>query len=168
MLAIITLGLMARALTYRSPLFDFHSWRQSDTAAVARNFLQERFNPLYPQIDQRGGRREGYVETGLELTPSIDLGTVFAPLDAIEMRLRMDAGSVCADSIAARIDGVMVTPKKITGKPKDVDAHKVPLSATERASGVRWVLQCGSATGTAPKVAPPPTAVIDTDRDEDD
>lgn len=67
MLAIITLGLMARALTYRSPLFDFHSWRQSDTAAIARNFLEERFNPLYPQIDQRGGRREGYVETGLEL-----------------------------------------------------------------------------------------------------
>jgi 4-amino-4-deoxy-L-arabinose transferase-like glycosyltransferase len=65
--AVLTLGVMARAATYRSPLFDFHAWRQADTAAIARNFVEERFNPLYPQVDFRGGRAEGYVETGLEL-----------------------------------------------------------------------------------------------------
>ncbi len=65
--AVILLGLLARAATFGSPLFDFHSWRQADTAAIARNFLEERFNPLYPQVDQRGARREGYVATGLEL-----------------------------------------------------------------------------------------------------
>ena len=65
--AVLTLGLMARAVSTQLPLFDFHSWRQADTAAIARNFLEERFNPLYPQVDFRGGRAEGYVETGLEL-----------------------------------------------------------------------------------------------------
>jgi hypothetical protein len=58
---------MARAVTYRSPLFDFHSWRQADTAAIARNFVKERFNPLYPQVDFRGAQPEGFVETGFEL-----------------------------------------------------------------------------------------------------
>jgi len=65
--ALLTLGLMARAATFQSPLFDFHSWRQSDSASIARNFLEERFNPLYPQVDWRGDAAHGYVETGLEL-----------------------------------------------------------------------------------------------------
>jgi MFS family permease len=65
--AAILLGLLARAATVPSPLFDFHSWRQADTAAIARNFVEERFNPLYPQVDHRGARRDGYVASGLEL-----------------------------------------------------------------------------------------------------
>jgi hypothetical protein len=65
--ALLTLGLTSRAVSSQLPLFDFHSWRQADTAAIARNFLEERFNPLYPQVDFRGARTEGYVETGLEL-----------------------------------------------------------------------------------------------------
>ena len=65
--AAIALGLMARVATFQSPLFDLHAWRQADTAAIARNFVTERFDPLYPQIDYRGNQRDGYVETGLEL-----------------------------------------------------------------------------------------------------
>jgi hypothetical protein len=67
LLFIVTFGLAARATTLRTPIFDHHSWRQADTAAIARNFVRERFNPLYPQVDWRGSRVEGYVETGLEL-----------------------------------------------------------------------------------------------------
>jgi hypothetical protein len=63
----ISVGLMARAATFQSPLFDFHSWRQADTATVARNFVEERLNPLYPQVDFRGDQAVGYVETGFEL-----------------------------------------------------------------------------------------------------
>jgi hypothetical protein len=66
-IAVIVLGLLGRAATIRSPLFDFHSWRQADTASIARNFVEERFNPLYPQVDHRGARPDGYVATGLEL-----------------------------------------------------------------------------------------------------
>ena len=67
LIATIMLGLMARVLAFQSPLFDLHAWRQADTAAIARNFANERFNPLYPQVDHRGNRATGYVETGLEL-----------------------------------------------------------------------------------------------------
>lgn len=72
--AVLTAGLMSRAVSTHLPLFDFHSWRQADTAAMARNFLEERFNPLYPQVDFRGARAEGYVETGLEVHAFIVAG----------------------------------------------------------------------------------------------
>src|SRR3954454_8326765 len=62
---ILLFGFCARAATYKAPLLDHHGWRQADTAAIARNFLQERFNIFYPQVDQRGSQRDGYVETGL-------------------------------------------------------------------------------------------------------
>src|SRR5262245_39519649 len=64
---IVLFGFLARGATYKAPLLDHHGWRQSATAAIARNFARERFNILYPQIDSRGGRAEGYVETGLEV-----------------------------------------------------------------------------------------------------
>ena len=84
-------------------------------------------------------------ETSLETTPSIELGTVYAPLDGIEMRLRLDPGSVCVEGVAARVDGTVVAPKAAPGaaKAKGMDAHKVPLAATERGSGQRWIFQCG-------------------------
>src|SRR3990167_3688695 len=33
------------------PIADWHSWRQADTAAVARNFIKEGFNPFIPRYD---------------------------------------------------------------------------------------------------------------------
>lgn len=67
LIGILTLGFMARAATVKSPVFDFHSWRQADTASIARNFLREDFNPLHPQVDSRGEQAVGYVETGFEI-----------------------------------------------------------------------------------------------------
>lgn len=67
LVAALSLGFMARVATYKSPLFDFHSWRQADTATIARNFATEYFNPLYPQIDARGAQPNGFVETGFEI-----------------------------------------------------------------------------------------------------
>ncbi|MFO0593445.1 MAG: hypothetical protein U0441_38240, partial [Polyangiaceae bacterium] len=87
-------------------------------------------------------------ELGLESTPSFDLGAAYAPLDGVEMRLRIDPGSVCAEAITARVDGAVVVsggPKKAPTptKPKDVNAHLVSLAATERVSGQRWIFECG-------------------------
>ena len=73
-IALLTLGGVARGATFQSPLFDFHSWRQSDSASIARNFFEERFNPLYPQVDWRGDAAHGYVETGFELHALIVAG----------------------------------------------------------------------------------------------
>jgi len=44
-----------------SPIIGMHSWRQADTAAIARNYNENGYNFLYPQIDW-GGNSPGYVE----------------------------------------------------------------------------------------------------------
>jgi hypothetical protein len=64
---ILLFGFLVRAQTFRAPVFDHHNWRQADTAQIARNFWRERFNPFFPQVDQRGAQEHGYVETGLEI-----------------------------------------------------------------------------------------------------
>ncbi len=54
---LLTLILLTFALLHlpgiTHPPLDEHSWRQSDTAAVARNFAEESPNILYPRIDMR-------------------------------------------------------------------------------------------------------------------
>jgi 4-amino-4-deoxy-L-arabinose transferase-like glycosyltransferase len=54
LLAIILLSGALRLVGIQHPLLGHQSWRQADTAAMARNFVQERFNILYPRIDWRG------------------------------------------------------------------------------------------------------------------
>lgn len=48
---IIFLGLFVRLYKIDSPIADWHSWRQVDTAAVTRNFTKEGFNPFLPKYD---------------------------------------------------------------------------------------------------------------------
>lgn len=42
---------VARLHSFDAPIADWHSWRQADTAAVTRNFVNEGLNPLYPKFD---------------------------------------------------------------------------------------------------------------------
>lgn len=58
-IGILVLGVILRTYRLSSPLADWHSWRQADTAAVARNFIQEKFNLLYPQSDSLWSLSEG-------------------------------------------------------------------------------------------------------------
>ncbi len=44
-------GLLVRLYKIDNAIADWHSWRQADTAAVARNFYQEGFNPFLPKGD---------------------------------------------------------------------------------------------------------------------
>lgn len=55
---IIIIGFIIRLYKIDTPLADWHSWRQADTAAVARNFFKEGFNPLYPKYDDMSGVAE--------------------------------------------------------------------------------------------------------------
>lgn len=48
---IIFAGLILRLYKLDSPIADWHSWRQADTAAVTRNFIKEGFNPFFPKGD---------------------------------------------------------------------------------------------------------------------
>ncbi|MCL5675833.1 MAG: glycosyltransferase family 39 protein [Patescibacteria group bacterium] len=49
--AILLLGFGARLYKINNPVADWHSWRQADTAAVARNFVKMGFTPLVPRFD---------------------------------------------------------------------------------------------------------------------
>lgn len=48
---ILLLALVVRLYKIDSPIADWHSWRQVDTAAVTRNFIKEGFNPFLPKGD---------------------------------------------------------------------------------------------------------------------
>jgi hypothetical protein len=66
--ALLALGLLIRLVHLDAPLVGVHSWRQCDTAAMARNFAEEGLNPLYPRIDWRGDS-PGYVEAEFPAYP---------------------------------------------------------------------------------------------------
>ncbi len=46
---ILLIGFLVRLYKIESPVADWHSWRQADTASVARNFYKEGFNPFIPK-----------------------------------------------------------------------------------------------------------------------
>lgn len=51
LIIISSIAVCARMYKIGSPVADWHSWRQSDTAAVARNFTKFGFDPLRPRFD---------------------------------------------------------------------------------------------------------------------
>lgn len=55
---IIILAFVTRLYKIDSPIADWHSWRQADTAAVTRNFIKEGFNPFLPKGDDISGISE--------------------------------------------------------------------------------------------------------------
>ena len=67
---ICILAVTARLIFINQPYVDHWSWRQSDVAAIARNFLQEGFRFGYPQIDW-AGNAPGYVGTEFPILPFI-------------------------------------------------------------------------------------------------
>lgn len=48
---ILILGFWVRLYRIDSPIADWHSWRQADTASVTRSFIKEGFNPFIPKYD---------------------------------------------------------------------------------------------------------------------
>ncbi|HEX9438852.1 MAG TPA: glycosyltransferase family 39 protein, partial [Roseiflexaceae bacterium] len=65
-LALALLALALRCYGLRAPLLDYHSWRQADTAAIARNYATNGYHLFYPQVDW-GGTTPGYVESEFPL-----------------------------------------------------------------------------------------------------
>jgi hypothetical protein len=62
------LALILRLKGIHDPIFDHPSWRQGDEAAIARNFAQLQYNPLFPQTDY-DGPAPNYVELELQIVP---------------------------------------------------------------------------------------------------
>src|SRR5580765_5182602 len=67
---ICVLAVAARLIFINQPYVDHWSWRQSDVAAIARNFLQNGFRFGYPQIDW-AGNAPGYVGTEFPILPFV-------------------------------------------------------------------------------------------------
>jgi 4-amino-4-deoxy-L-arabinose transferase-like glycosyltransferase len=67
---ICVLAVAARLIFINQLYVDHWSWRQSDVAAIARNFLQNGFRFGYPQIDWAGDA-PGYVGTEFPILPFI-------------------------------------------------------------------------------------------------
>lgn len=78
--AIVLVGSLARLYHIDVPLFDWHAYRQFDTAALARNFYDEGMNIFYPRVDWRG-ESPGYVEVEFQAYtyPVAVLYHVFGP-----------------------------------------------------------------------------------------
>jgi hypothetical protein len=69
--AVVALWIFAvavRLILIDQPYVDYWSWRQSDVAAIARNFFEHGFRFGYPQIDWAGGSA-GYVGTEFPILP---------------------------------------------------------------------------------------------------
>src|SRR5258705_2824233 len=48
---ILVLGFVVRLYRFNGPVADWHAWRQADTSAVSRNFVNNGFDLLYPRFD---------------------------------------------------------------------------------------------------------------------
>ena len=64
----LLVGASLRLIQIQAPILGIHSWRQADTAAMARNFAEQGMNLLLPQIDW-GGAGSGVVEAEFPLYP---------------------------------------------------------------------------------------------------
>ncbi len=58
---IFTFGFIVRLYRFDNPIADWHSWRQADTSAVSRNFVDHGFDILHPRFDDLSN-----VPSGLE------------------------------------------------------------------------------------------------------
>ena len=68
--AFLALGLGLRLIDINEPLIDQQAWRQTDTAALARNYYQEGYALFHPRVDWRG-QTSGFVEMNFPLFPFI-------------------------------------------------------------------------------------------------
>jgi Dolichyl-phosphate-mannose-protein mannosyltransferase len=96
-----------------SPLADWHSWRQSDTAAVARNFQKLGFDPLRPRYDDLSNIQSGLdnpngwrmVEFPVYQVVAVGLARIF-PSVPIEIHLRLV--SIAASAASTLLLGLLI------------------------------------------------------------
>lgn len=96
---LIFLTFVLRLYRLDGPVADWHSWRQADTAAVARNFLRFGFDPLRPRFDDLSNvpsgkdNPQGYRMVELPIYQSLGFGLYhllkFLPGITIEISLRL-------------------------------------------------------------------------------
>ncbi len=73
LLLIVATAILPRLPHIWAPIVGWHSWRQADTAAIARNFHVGGMNLLYPAVDWSGAG-PGFVESEFPLFPFLVAG----------------------------------------------------------------------------------------------
>ena len=63
---LLGLAFLLRIYKVNSPIIGMASWRQADAAAISRNYFENDYRFLYPQVDW-GGSSAGFVETEFPL-----------------------------------------------------------------------------------------------------
>ena len=94
-----TLALALRCYGVTAPLLDYHSWRQADTAAIARNYATNGYHLLAPQVDW-GGQTPGYVESEFPLY-SYSLALLYAVFGVYDWLGRPLTAITSAGAVAA-------------------------------------------------------------------
>jgi 4-amino-4-deoxy-L-arabinose transferase-like glycosyltransferase len=110
LLGILLLGIGLRLISITTPLLDAHSWRQIDTATMARYFYQDGPNPFFPQVNWGGPH--GYVESEFPLVPLIAVLPyyIFGPDD-------MWGRVTCVAFSVALIVSVYLLVTELRGRP---------------------------------------------------
>ena len=70
LVSIVAAAFVVRLIGIDQPFIDPWSWRQSDVAAIARNYFENGFHFTRPQIDWAGNER-GYVGTEFPILPFV-------------------------------------------------------------------------------------------------
>jgi hypothetical protein len=112
-IVIAILSVSLRLYKLNGPIADWHSWRQSDTAAVARNYLVNGIDPLHPRYDDLSNIQTGFdnpqgyrmVEFPLYQTVGAYIGTVL-PSVSIEVILRVL--TVIATTVTGLALGILI------------------------------------------------------------
>ena len=110
-IAILSVSLRLYKLT--GPIADWHSWRQSDTAAVARNYLVNGIDPLHPRYDDLSNIQTGFdnpqgyrmVEFPLYQIVGAYIGTI-RPSVSIEVILRIL--TIIASTVTGLALGILI------------------------------------------------------------
>ena len=95
---VLALGLALRLVNLQTPLIDKQAWRQTDTAAIARNFYEEGYSLFYPRVDWRG-TTPGYVETNFPLYPFV-VALLYAAADGTYEWLGRLVAALCSTAAA--------------------------------------------------------------------
>lgn len=83
----IGLGVLVRLQDVTSPPVEHHAWRQTETAALARNYAEEGYRLFYPTVDRRG-LTPGYVESELSIYAFV-VALLYGLFDALELTARL-------------------------------------------------------------------------------
>jgi hypothetical protein len=59
LVVLVSIGIGLRMYKINAPLTDWHSWRQADTASVARNYVKTGFDFLHPKYDDLSNVQSG-------------------------------------------------------------------------------------------------------------